>query len=376
MTEPRQTARHPQVLLHDLTSELLWTRALRTPALALRPGRVMLGMAAVFLATLIGNISAVWSSAPDDDQGRAEQLTFGQAVAEPITAAFSNAVAAVTSLSAPRFLDAVASLAMLPGRLLYERPVDTIVLGLPIVLVFVLFGGAISRSVATEFAAARITEWPDDLRVSGGKLGWSFAAIIGPIAIASLLLGLIMLGGFTLGIPIVNLIGSVLYAIGLLLAFAALALLVLHALALPMIVPALMAEGTDGYDAVQRSYAYVLARPLRLLTHGLILLVLGAASVAIAHALAGGTIAMTDWAAERLSTDATGRVLTGEGELAATQPAAHAIIQGWRKLVEIIVSGFVFSYFFAAGTVLYLHARRICDGQGTGDIWLPSTTQD
>ena len=370
MTEPRQTARHPQVLLHDLTSELLWPRALRTPALALRPGRVMLGMAAVFLATLIGNISAAWTEP--------ETRSFGQAVARPIAHAFGDAVTAVTSLSAPRFLEAVALLAMLPGRLLYERPVETLVLGLPIVLVFVLFGGAISRSVATEFAAARITEWPDDLRVSGRKLGWSFAAIIGPIALACLLIGVVMLGGFTLGVPIINLLGAVLYALALLLVFAALALLVLHALALPMIVPALMAEGTDGYDAVQRSYAYVLARPLRLLVHGLILLVLGAVSIAIARELGRGVVDLTDWAAAQpgLTSDAGKRVLDGEGDLSATQPAAHAIIRGWRTLVEIIVAGFAFSYFFAAGTVLYLHARRICDGQGTGDIWQPGSAQD
>lgn len=368
MTEPRQTARHPQVLLHDLTSELLWPRALRTPALALRPGRVMLGMAAVFLATLIGNLSTAWSDRP----------RFSEAVSGPIGEAFSRAAAGVTELSGERTLDALRTLVLLPGSLLHHRPVDTLALGLPIVLLFALFGGAISRSVATEYAASRITEWPDDLRTSGRKLGWSFAALIGPIALASLLLGLVMLGGFTLGVPVVNLLGAVLYAVALLLAFAALAVMVLHALALPMIVPALMAEGTDGYDAVQRSYAYVLARPLRLLTHGLILLVLGAVSIAIARELGRGVVLLTDWAAARpgLTSDAGRRVLDGQGELSATQPAAHAIIEGWRSLVAIIVSGFAFSYFFSAGTVLYLHARRICDGQGTGDIWRPGSAQD
>ena len=63
--------------------------------------------------------------------------------------------------------------------------------------------------------------------------------------------------------------------------------------------------------------------------------------------------------------------IEGGPDLEATQPAAHGIIAGWRGLVAVVVAGFAFSYFFTAGTVLYLIARRICDGQGVGDVWTP-----
>ncbi len=359
----RPSAREPQILLHDLTGELLWPRALRAPALALRPARVLLGMAAVFLATLIGGLSALWT-----EDGTP---TYSDAIARPIAESLQTAANAVANLDYGTFAASVEALVRLPGALITHRPLDTSLLGLPIIAVFALFGAAVSRSVATEYAAARITEWPQDLRVSIGKLGWSFTALIAPLALAGLLIGVVILGGFTLGVPVVNILGALLYAIALVLCLVALFILILHALALPMILPALMCEGTDAYDAVQRSYAYILARPLRLLAHAAILLVLGAVSVFLVRVFASGAIHLTDWAASQLTSDAGVRVLEGRDDLTATQPAAHAIIKGWRAVIHTAVAGFAFSYFFAAGTVLYLHARRICDGQGVTDIWNP-----
>lgn len=369
MSHPRPPAREPQVLLSDLTAELLWPRALRAPAMALRPARVALGMAAVFLATLIGQLSTLWSR---------DAEPFAGEISGPISSSLQQSFQALLSFSSTGMQQAVASLALLPGRLITERPIDTIVLGIPIVLVLVLFGGTISRAVAVEYAAARITDWPSDFRVSTSKAGWSLAAVIAPLALAGVLLGLVMLGGFSLGVPVLNIIGAVLYAAAVGVAFFALCVLILQALALPMIVPALMCEGTDAYDAVQRSYAYILARPLRLLAHAAILLVLGIVSLAIFAAVARGSVELADWAASRLTSEAGERVLARErpDSLAATQPVAHAIIRGWRAVVDTAIAGFALSYFFAAGTILYLHARRICDGQGTGDIWNPESTQD
>ncbi|MEA5611777.1 ABC transporter substrate-binding protein, partial [Nodularia spumigena] len=114
-------AREPQVLLHDLTAELLWPRALRTPALALRPGRVLLGMAAVFLATLIGNLSGLWT-----EEGTP---TFADAIATPIGGSLQTAAGAVADLDANGFIRAVRSLVLLPGFLITERPLDTALLG-------------------------------------------------------------------------------------------------------------------------------------------------------------------------------------------------------------------------------------------------------
>lgn len=366
MPDTIPTAREPQVMLGDLTGELLWPRTLRTPALAVRPARVLLGMGAVFIATLIGNLSTLWSDQP----------SFTRAIAQPIGDALHLAAQAVADLSPGAFYHAVASLALLPGRLLIERPIETLVLGLPMILVFVLLGGTISRAAAAEFAEARISDWPEDLRTAASKTGWGFAAIIAPLAMAGVLIGAIVLGGFTLGVPVLNLLAALLYAVAILLALIALALLLLQALSLPMLIPALMCEGTDAFDAVQRCYAYVLARPLRLLVHAALLLLLGLVSIGLFHTIAEGAESLAHWAAASKSSDAGVKVLEGGEDLTATQPAAHAVIRGWRALVDTAVAGFAFSYFFAAGTVFYLTARRICDGQGTGDIWNPDAPEN
>lgn len=350
-------------MLSDLTAELLWPKALRTPALALRPARVMLGMVAVFIAALIGSLSRLWS----DDQTR-----FTDAIARPISRALSSAARAVINLSTDDLATAAAALAEL-RRLPIERPVETVLLGLPILAVFALFGGAISRAVAIEFTAARFSEWPADTAVSIRKLGWTLGAVAIPPVIAGVLIGLITLGGFTLGVPVVNIVGALLFAIALLLAGLALVLFVVHALAMPMLVPAMMCEGTDAYDAVQRTYAYIIAHPLRLLIHAAILLVLGAVSIGLFSGFAAGADALATTAAAQLTSDAGVEVLVGDDSLDATQPLAHGIITAWRALLALTVSGFAFSYFFAAGTVLYLIARRICDGQGITEVWDPAT---
>jgi hypothetical protein len=359
---PRPAYRQPQVLLSDLTRELLWTRSLRAPAMALRPSRVILGMAGALLASVIGSIHF----------GDADQPTIAEEVSAAISGAFGQAAEAITGLDAGGLADAVATLALFPGRLLLDRPLAAVLLAVPMIVIFALFGGAIARAVTVEFATARSIEWTESLRTALARLGGTASALIAPLAIVGLLVLGMAAGGLLLGVPVLDVIGAVLYGLGMIIALLALGILVLHALALPMLAPALMCEGTDAFDAVQRCYAYILARPLRLLAHGALLLVLGVVSIAIIAAVARQTDHLATWASARFTPDAGLRVLNGADELTATQPAAHAVINFWRAIADLIVSGFTVSYFFTAGSILYLIARRVCDGQDTMDIWDPA----
>lgn len=363
-TDPaRPTVREPQLVLEDLTSELLWTRVLRTPGLAARPSRVLLGMAAALIATLIGTLPTLWTDEP----------AIGPRIAGGVASSLQEAVAGIANLSVDGLVTAVTSFMLLPGRLLMDRPAETILLGIPMVVVLALFGGAISRAVSVEFATGRFTEWPQDLRASLSKLGSSSAAMLAPFALAGVLVGVIALGGFLLGVPVLDVLAAVLYGAALVLALFALGVLVLQTLALPMLTPAMMVEGTDGFDAVQRCYAYIIGHPLRLLAHAVLLLLLGAVSIGLAVIFAGGADRLARWAASRFTADAGLRVLEGAGDLAATQPVAHAVLEFWTSLLQLTVSGFAISYFFAAGTTLYLAARRICDGQEINELWNPAT---
>lgn len=364
-TSPRPAtphAREPGVLLEDLARDLLWTRVLRAPAYALRPGRIAMGMAGALIAALIGSIHF-----GDPDQPR-----IGELVSSSISASLSDATTALTRLDAGAFVRAVGSLAFLPSELIQNHPWATLLLAAPMAVVLALFGGAIARASSVEFTSARFTEWPADLRASLGKLGASAAALLAPLALAGVIVLLIASGGVLLGVPVLDVVGAVLYAVAMAGAFIAFCILILHALALPMIVPAIIIEGTDSFDAIQRCYAYVLARPLHLLAHAALLLILGALSIGLFAMVAGNVDAMTAWAATRFTTEAGTEVVQGLDTLNATQPAAHAIIGFWRALLELAVSGFAISYFFTAGSILYLVARRICDGQSVNEMWDPA----
>lgn len=338
---------------------------MRAPAYALRPARIILGMAGALLAALIGSIGI----------GDPDEPTIAELVSLLLSNAMSEATQALISLDPAGFTNAVAALAFLPANLIQERPWATILLAVPMVIILALFGGAIARASATEFTSARFTEWPADLRISLAKLPSTAGALLAPLVLAGVIILLIATGGILLGVPVLDVFGAILYALAMFGALLAFVILILHALALPMIVPALIIEGTDGFDAIQRCYAYVLARPLHLLAHAALLLVLGAISIGVVSLIAGSVDTMTAWAASRFTTEAGSNVLTGTGELRATQPTAHAIVEFWRALLQLVVSGFVISYFFTAGTILYLVARRLCDGQDVNEMWDPTDEQ-
>lgn len=349
-------------MLEDVARELLWTRTMRTPALAIRPSRVVFGMAAALLATVIGSIPL----------GDPDQPTVAERISGAISDVFTDATASILALDPAGFASAVTDLALFPGALIQDRPWATVLLGIPMLIAIALFGGAIARAAAVQFTSARYSDWPTDLRVSLRSLGASIASLIAPLALVGVIVLVIATAGVLLGVPVLDIIAALLYLVAILFSLLAVLILILHALAFPMLLPALMIEGTDAYDAVQRCYAYVLARPLHLLLHGALLLILGAVSIGLFALVARGGDQLAAWSASQFTTDAGLEVITGNGELTATQPSAHAIIAFYRSLRDLVISGFAISYFFCAGTVLYLVARRICDGQDVNDLWDPT----
>lgn len=353
-------------MLEDLTGELVWTRLLRTPALALRPSRLLMGMVAAFLASIIGRIPL----------GSGDRPNLAEEFSTAVQGILGEAARSVRDLSPLGLGAAVRSAATLPGRLMIERPLETSVLGLLITLVFVLFGGAIARGTAVEFATARFTDWPTDLRASLRKFLSSAGAVIAPLALVGVLTVVIALGGLLIGVPLLDVVAGLLYAIALLIALACVCLLLLHALALPMLVPAMMCEGTDAFDAAQRCYAYIIGRPLRLLGYVALLLLVGSLAIAVSRGVGEGAVHLTDWAASAWTSDSGVEVLEGSDKLTATQPVAAALINAWRALLELVLAGYAVSLFFASGAVLYLAARRVCDGQEINELWDPASDSD
>ncbi|MCA9304462.1 MAG: hypothetical protein KC996_10100 [Phycisphaerales bacterium] len=342
------STREPSVLLSDLTGDLLWPKLLRAPAMALSPSRLMIGTVAAFVLTVLSWVPSLWLEHP------------------PRVLPGSERAAALNPLDAfDRFLGVLVN----AHAAVVTHPWTSLIVGIPMLIALSLFGCVIARSAAVEFSQGRLNDPSSTSAFVLRRASHLLTATLGPLVFAALLLGLIALGGFLISAPIVNIVGAILYALGLVLGVIVTLVLALHLLALPLIAPAVACEGADGFDAVQRSYAYIVGRPLRMFVFAAILFSLGSLSFALCQMLLSGSIGLTDWTMQLLANDAGARVLSGNGELGATQPIAHNIIEFWRALFQLVFAGYVISYFYTASTMLYLVIRRVCDGQEISELW-------
>lgn len=359
----------PLILLRDLEGQLIWPRLLRSPAAALWPSRLMLGVLAALLIGLVGSLSTLWSDRP----------AFIAALSQSQATAWGDVGRALAAADLPQAAGAIrGALVQAPLGLLAEYPVSTPVL-LPIMLaVLIVFGAGVARSVAVESGTDRRPSAPL-------MLGWSLArapstlAALGVPLVALWLLIVLMrgLGWLGLALPVVDVAGGLLFPVQMLLGVLVIALLLGLGVAGPMVVPARMVEDSDAFDAVQRSVAYTLARPLRLALYlGVTALGVGLAMGLAVALLAGGwSLAIEQsgaWLSAERQAALTGvmppEAAGGARELPTTTAIARWLVRLWSNVPTLLIAGYAISLFFTASTRVYLAMRQVCDGQDPGEI--------
>ncbi len=355
--------RQPTVMLADLTGDLLWPRVLRAPALALAPSRLLIGAVCAFLLSIVLTIAEQFTSDADATSSSLDQA--GRQVSMSIASIRTSIESMNPELLAQSILGSTIAI----RNLVMESPLVALLVGLPMIAILAVAGGAISRSTAIEFAKGRYAAREDTVGFALKRTAQLTGSIAGPIIGCVVVFLLIAVGGLLLSFPVFDVIGSIVYGLMLILGIGATIVLMLHMLALPMIIPALSIEGTDAFDAIQRSYAYVVAKPLRYLLYALLLTLVGTLGAGVFTLIVQSSVDMTDWAARFFANNSTARVLTGEDELGATQGLAHQIVGVWKTIAGLCISGYVISIFFASSSLLYLVARRICDGQDVNEVW-------
>jgi hypothetical protein len=363
----RPQVREPIVMLSDLTGDLLWPRILRAPAMALSPSRLITGTVSAFLLTLVLQFASLFRSA--DEQASSGMYQEIQTTSQNFNRAMTMLLDSAMAVDPMRFAQSIGSVILIIRDTVMGSPLISVIFGIPLIAILSVAGSAISRSTAIEFAQGRFGSRQDTLGYALLRIRQLVGAVVGPIILCMVVFLIIALGGLLLSIPVLDVVGSILYAFALVLGILATIILMLHVLSLPMIIPSLSVEGTDSFDAIQRSYAYVIGKPLRYLMYLLIMIILAVLSTTVFAMVAGASIEMTDWAASLYTNDSASRVLSGEGELGATKGTANSIIGIWRTIVELFVAGYVISIFFTSSTLLYLVIRRICDGQDVNEIW-------
>jgi len=131
------------------------------------------------------------------------------------------------------------------------------------------------------------------------------------------------------------------------------------------------AEGTDTFDALQRSYSYVFQRPLHYLFYVFVAAVLGWLGWLLVKTFAAAVVGLTYWAAgwacggERIAA-----IADPNETLGALGGAGAAVIGFWVGCVKLLAVGFYYGYFWTATTAIYFLLRRDIDATEMDEVFL------
>jgi len=251
------------------------------------------------------------------------------------------------------------------------------VYGFLLVYVLCIGGGAIARMQASQHARQQQLTIQEAIGFSFRRWRASMIAVVAPAMFVTSLSILLLLGGLILmNVPMLNLIGGILYGVALLIGRFIAVIAVGYSASFPMLIPAVMVENCSGGESVQRSYAYLFSRAMHYLGYAIVLVVSLVLGYLVIRLIATLTLDLTaslvgTWTMNS-SLHAAGAIqehaIPSVG-LAWYENATGALISLWETIVYDSMVGWIFSGFFSASTMMYLLMRNVCDGQPTKDIW-------
>lgn len=249
-------------------------------------------------------------------------------------------------------------------------------------VVWSIFGGAIARIAAVQFARDQRVGMRAALAFSLSRFFGFLSAPLLPAIAVLILWALCVIGGWLGRIP-----GGVGDAIlgglwGLELIFGLMMAVVLVGLTAgwPLMFATIAVEGTDGFDGLSRMYNYVFERPLYYLWQVIVALVYGSVVIFFVWLMARGLVHLTVWAVSwGRGYDATLELIAGApplvvgGRLGAFGPTASLgadMARGWMCALATLVVGFVYSYFWTVSTILYFTLRKSIDASEFDEVFV------
>jgi len=301
-----------------------------------------------------------------------------------------------TALTAPRVTEPVLGtwaqltrpfLAMFAGDITVGRFFALLVAGLWALAVWSFLGGAITRVAAVSLAGDEYLSWSEMMSHARSKwLSYFGGPLIPLVPVAFMVVGLAVLG-MLLWTGVGTIVAALIWPLMLLAGLGIAVLLLGVVFGWPLMWATVSTEGTDGFDAVSRTYSYIFQRPLHYLFYLVIAVVFGLLCWLFVANFAAGVIALTDWSVEWGAN--LGRWSIGAA--AADVPAANTIdlllqkgsqagalaslgaqlIYFWRACVKLLAVSFLYSYFWTAMTAVYLLLRRDVDATELDEVFLP-----
>lgn len=254
--------------------------------------------------------------------------------------------------------------------------------------VWALFGGAIARIAAVEFARDERPGLLDATGFAARRFVSLFSAPLLPLLGVVILWAGCGLGGLVGRIPVVGeWIAAVLWGLAALASLLTLLILIATAAGWPLMIAAVAAEGSDAFDGFSRSFSYLYGRPWLFAWYAGLALLLGPLLVAAVDTLAAGVFAaasrmvatgMGRNAVDTLHAAAPGYVRAAlplsVGQEPVTGPSRLAGV--WLAVLATVAVGFAASYFWTASTIVYFLLRRADDATHFDDVWLDERDEE
>ena len=145
----------------------------------------------------------------------------------------------------------------------------------------------------------------------------------------------------------------------------------------PLMWATISAEGTDSFDALSRTYAYLFQRPLHYLFYAVVAGFLGWLGWLLVENFAAGVVWMAYWAAGWGSGDAQIQaIMSGSDSLAGAGFAGAVLVRFFAGCVKLLAVGYLFSYFWTAAVAIYFLLRRDVDATETDEVFLDADASE
>lgn len=239
-------------------------------------------------------------------------------------------------------------------------------------LVWSVFGGALCRMAAMQFAGRERLSVRAALRYAAHRLQDYLTAPLLPLAglgcllVFNALLGAAASWTGSAGEFVFSLLTGLVLLCGLLMAL----LFVSITVGWPLMLAAVSTEDSDGFDGLSRANGFLLDRPWRaLLLSAFSLPVFLIAGYAL-QVLVDLTLELTAWSVTAVNPDSAMLAWFGEqtGDQNGPESVSGVIRRTWLAVPQVLVRGFGPAYFWCAATVGYFLLRQSDDGTPLDDV--------
>jgi hypothetical protein len=279
------------------------------------------------------------------------------------------------------------------------------------VITWAVFGGAITRIAAVQATRGEKIGAFEALRFTRKRLMSYIMAPLFPMLFMVALTVLMILFGFVVMIPLLGDFIAGFFWVGLLILGLIMAVVLVGLVGWPLMSATISTEGTDSWEAVSRSYSYVYQKPWQYIWYGLVAICYGAVLVFFVGFMGSLTAYLSKWGVgETPFISSAGRepsflfiyaprsfewrALMLQGAVTQTGPVAEngviderlyadylktlswwnfagaGLMAIWLGLLFLLIIGFGYSYFWCAGTLIYLLMRRSVDAAEMDEVYL------